>query len=153
MTESNTRVWTAAMLLLTVSVAAAQGVTYQARLSVVPLDVAMQSTIAGRGDVRGTLEGRTLVLSGRFSGLRSSATVARLHLGAVRGVRGAAFADLTVTPGVDGTVTGRVDLTPDQATALAQGRVYVQLHSEKAPDGNLWGWLLVAPARAGGGER
>ena len=68
-------------------------------------------------------------------------------------LRGAAFADLMVTPGVDGTVTGRVDLTPDQATALAQGRVYVQLHSEKAPDGNLWGWLLVAPARAGGGER
>ena len=153
MTESITRVWTAALLLLTVSVAAAQGVVYEARLAVVPLDVAMQSTIAGRGDVRGTLEGRTLVLSGRFSGLRTAATIARLHLGAVRGVRGAAFADLTVTPGVDGTVTGRVDLTPDQATALAQGRVYVQLHSEKAPDGNLWGWLLVAPARAGGGER
>ncbi len=153
MTESITRVWTAALLLLTVSVAAAQGVVYEARLSVVPLDVAMQSTIAGRGDVRGTLEGRTLVLSGRFSGLRTAATIARLHLGAVRGVRGAAFADLTVTPGVDGTVTGRVDLTPDQATALAQGRVYVQLHSEKAPDGNLWGWLLVAPARVGGGER
>lgn len=152
MTKANTRVWIPALLLI-VSVAAAQGVTYQARLSVVPLDVAMQSTIAGRGDVRGTLEGRTLVLSGRFSGLRTAATVARLHLGAVRGVRGAAFADLTVTPGVDGTVTGRVDLTPDQATALAQGRVYVQLHSEKAPDGNLWGWLLVAPARAGGGER
>lgn len=153
MTKANTRVWTAALLLLIVSVAAAQGVTYQARLSVVPLDVAMQGTIAGRGDVRGSLEGRTLVLSGRFSGLRTAATIARLHLSAVRGMRGAAVADLTVTPAVEGTVTGRVDLTPDQATALAQGRLYVQVHSEKAPDGNLWGWLLVVPARTGGGER
>ena len=24
---------------------------------------------------------------------------------------------------------------------LEKGRLYVQLHSEKAPDGNLWGWL------------
>jgi len=27
-------------------------------------------------------------------------------------------------------------------TDLEKGRFYVQLHSEKAPDGNLWGWLL-----------
>ena len=141
------------MLLLTGTLAAAQGTTYQARLSVMPLDVAMQSTIAGRGEVRGTLEGSTLVLSGRFSGLRSSATVARLHLSAVRGIRGAAVADLTVSQAVEGDVTGRVALTPPQLTALSQGRLYVQLHSEKAPDGNLWGWLLVVPARAGGGER
>lgn len=142
-----------AILLLTGTLAAAQGGTYQARLSVVPLDVAMQSTIAGRGEVRGTLEGSTLVLRGRFSGLRSSATVARLHLSAVRGVRGAAVADLTVSPAVEGDLTGRVALTPPQLTALSEGRLYVQLHSEKAPEGTLWGWLLLEPARAGRGER
>ena len=153
MTYTHTRKGLLAMLLLTASLAAAQGATYQARLSVVPLDVAMQSTIAGRGEVRGTLEGSTLVLSGRFSGLRSSATVARLHLSAVRGTRGAAVADLTVSPAVEGDLTGRVALTPPQLTALSEGRLYVQLYSEKAPEGNLWGWLLVAPARAGRGER
>jgi hypothetical protein len=25
---------------------------------------------------------------------------------------------------------------------LDKGRLYVQLQSEKAPDGNLWGWLM-----------
>jgi hypothetical protein len=25
---------------------------------------------------------------------------------------------------------------------LRKGMVYVQIHSEGAPDGNLWGWLL-----------
>jgi hypothetical protein len=143
----------AVMLLVTASLSLAQETTYQARLSVVPLDVAMQNTIAGRGEVRATLEGATLVLSGRFSGLRSGATVARLHQSAVRGMRGAAVADLTVSPAVEGTLTGRVALTPAQVTALSDGRLYVQLHSEKAPEGNLWGWLLLAPARPGGGER
>jgi hypothetical protein len=143
----------AVMLLVTASLSLAQGTTYQARLSVVPLDVAMQNTIAGRGEVNATLEGATLVLSGRFSGLRSGATGARLHQSAVRGMRGAAVADLTVSPAVEGTLTGRVALTPAQVTALSDGRLYVQLHSEKAPEGNLWGWLLLAPARPGGGER
>lgn len=143
----------AVMLLVTASLSLAQGTTYQARLSVMPLDVAMQNTIAGRGDVRATLEGATLVLSGRFSGLRSGATVARLHQSAVRGMRGAAVADLTVSPAAEGTLTGRVALTPAQVTALSDGRLYVQVHSEKAPEGNLWGWLLLAPARLGGGER
>jgi hypothetical protein len=26
---------------------------------------------------------------------------------------------------------------------LAAGRYYVQVQSEKAPEGNLWGWLLA----------
>jgi hypothetical protein len=27
------------------------------------------------------------------------------------------------------------------------GRFYIQLHSEKAPEGNLWGWLLREETR------
>ena len=33
-------------------------------------------------------------------------------------------------------------LTPAQVQELSASRYYVQLHSEKAPDGNLWGWLM-----------
>jgi len=25
---------------------------------------------------------------------------------------------------------------------LRQGQIYLQIHSETAPDGNLWGWLI-----------
>jgi hypothetical protein len=42
-------------------------------------------------------------------------------------------------------ITGSVMLTPEQVESLKQGKLYVQVHSEKgiAPDGsNLWGWFL-----------
>lgn len=115
---------------------------YRARLSPVPLDVAMQTTIAGSGSVTATLTGTSLALAGTFKDLKTSATVVRLHRGPKMGMRGAAIADLSATAGTNGTITGKVDLTAAQVDDLANGRLYVQLHSEKAPDGNLWGWLL-----------
>jgi hypothetical protein len=51
--------------------------------------------------------------------------------------------DLTVTPGTSGKISATLDLTPAQVDDLAGERFYVQVHSDKAPDGNLWGWLLV----------
>ena len=39
--------------------------------------------------------------------------------------------------------SGTVELTKAQADDLAAGRLYIQIHSQKAPDGNLWGWLLA----------
>jgi hypothetical protein len=43
---------------------------------------------------------------------------------------------------VSGEISGTMQLTADQVTELTAGKLYVQLHSEKAPEGNLWGWLL-----------
>jgi hypothetical protein len=117
--------------------------TFHARLSTVPIDLTMASTVAGSGSVTGTLKGRTLVLSGKFTGLKTPATVARVHRGPNRGIRGAAIFDLTVTAsGTTGELGGTLELTAAQVEDLEKGRLYVQLHSEKAPDGNLWGWLL-----------
>jgi hypothetical protein len=62
-----------------------------------------------------------------------------------KGARGAAITDLTVSKGASGTLSGSIDLSPAQVEALRQGKLYIQLHSEKgvAPDGsNLWGWFL-----------
>src|SRR5262245_55185475 len=117
--------------------------TFQTRLSTVPIDLAMASTIAGSGSVTATLNGRTLAISGTFKGLKSPATVARLHRSPNRGMRGPAVADLKATAATSGDITGSVELTAAQVEDLDKGRLYVQLHSEKAPDGNLWGWLLA----------
>lgn len=128
-----------------------QARTYRTRLSPVPIDTAMMATIAGSGAVTATLVGARLTLTGSFEGLRSPATVARLHR-AQKGVRGQAVFDLVVanTPGSSGpasstagTISGALDLTATQVEDLGRERFYVQLHSEKAPEGNLWGWLQL----------
>jgi hypothetical protein len=49
---------------------------------------------------------------------------------------------VTRTDAASGTISGTFTLTSIQLADLEKGRLYVQLHSEKAPDGNLWGWLL-----------
>lgn len=124
---------------------AQDGGEFKARLSPVPLDLAMQSTVAGSGSVAATLTGRKLVVTGKFEGLRSPATTARVHR-ALRGLRGPAGFDLAVskdaTNQTSGGISGSLDLTPAQMDDLVNGRLYVQLNSEGAPEGNLRGWLL-----------
>ena len=105
----------------------------------------MQANVAGTGSMTASLAGNKLTLNGTFEGLRGPATIAQLHKSPTRGMRGPVVAELTVAKGSEptsGTITGTLDLTPLQVTDLEKGRFYVQLHSEKAPDGNLWGWLL-----------
>jgi hypothetical protein len=60
------------------------------------------------------------------------------------GMRGTSIGDLTVTADTSGTISGSIELTKDQIADLAAGRLYIQVHSQKAPDGNLWGWLFEA---------
>jgi CHRD domain-containing protein len=120
---------------------------YKARLSTVPMDLTMASTVAGTGLVTATLAGRTLTINGTFEGLRSPATIAQVHKSPVAGVRGPVLFDLKVSSGTDGTITGTIELTPAQRDDLDKRRLYVQLHSEKAPDGNLWGWLIPQETR------
>ncbi len=129
------------------SVVAAQATkTYVARLSPVPIMADQQAVVAGSGTATAVLSGRRLTIDGQFSGLRTPATVARLHL-APRASRGDAFAELKLSSGTSGTITGAIDLTPQQVQALEKSSVYIQLHSEKAPEGNLWGWLLPQEAK------
>ena len=129
--------------LLTPEPAAAQaGKAYRVRLSPVPVDLPMLPTIAGSGTVTATLTGNRLILTGNFEGLKSPATLLKIHRGP-RGVRGPAVIDLTAPPSAtSGQISATVDLSPSQVDDLAKERLYVQLYSEKAPEGNLWGWLL-----------
>jgi hypothetical protein len=73
--------------------------------------------------------------------MKSAATIAQMHFGA-RGVHGPVEFDLTVDNAPNGTIRGSATLTKAQLDSLRKGWFYVQIHAEKAPDGNLWGWLL-----------
>jgi CHRD domain-containing protein len=125
---------------------AAQSRTFVAHLSPVPLTIAEQATVAGRGSATAVLSGSQLTIEGKFDGLRSPATVARLHL-APRGIRGPAVADLMVPRATNGSFKAVVQLSDQQRQALEKSSLYIQIHSEKAPDGNLWGWLVPQEAK------
>jgi len=115
---------------------------YRVRLSVVPIDVAMQATVAGSGSATATLKGTSLTVTGSFSGLKTPATVVRVHRSPRTAMRGPAIGDLTATAATSGTISGTLELSKSQVDDLAAGRLYLQLHSEKAPEGNLWGWFF-----------
>lgn len=115
---------------------------WEARLATVPIDPATAASITGHGRATADLSGRSLRITGSFTGLQGAATIAQLHEGVKTGVRGEAVADLDVTEAMSGSVSGTVRLTADQLDALRAGRLYIQIHSTSAPDGNLWGWLL-----------
>jgi CHRD domain-containing protein len=133
---------TAVLAMFAISLSAQGSKIYKARLAPVPMDASMAATVSGLGSATASLTGTTLTVTGSFDGLKSPATIAQIHK-AQRGVRGPVLFDLKVTPnGTGGTISGSVTLTPQQAADLDKAWFYIQLHSEKAPDGNLWGWLM-----------
>ena len=141
-TRSLTLVFVGATILwLGLSPGAQGGGKFRARLSPVPVEASTVAGITGSGSVTAVLTGTKLAITGTFEGLRTPATVAHLHR-APKGVRGPAMFDLTVSKATSGTISGTLTLTPARVEDLEQGRFYVQIHSEKAPEGNLWGWLL-----------
>ena len=133
----------AAILWLGHAASAQNSETFKARLSPVPIDVTMMSTIAVSGSITAALAGKQLTITGTFEGLRSPATTVQIHRG-MKGIRGPVILDLdlTISKAMKGSLNGSVELTPDQIADLRAGRLYLQIQSERAPDGNLWGWLL-----------
>jgi glucose/arabinose dehydrogenase len=115
--------------------------TYKTRLSPVAATNQTRAEVSGIGSASAVLAGSKLTITGTFEGLRTPATVARLHNGVALGARGPAIRDLTVTKAASGSVSGSLDLTAPEIDSLRKGKLYIQIHSEKPPDGTLWGWL------------
>ena len=132
----------AALIGAALAFAASAQQSFKVRLRPVPIEASTAASTTGAGEAAAELAGTRLVLRGNFAGLQGAATVARLHLGPAMGVRGPAIADVTVPGAASGTFNADLQLTAAQVEALRQGQVYLQIHSESAPDGNLWGWLL-----------
>lgn len=138
---------TMSLLFSTVVATAQPSPPLRARLSPVPIDVAMQATISGLGAASATLAGTTLTVEGTYRDLVTPATSVRIYESARMGMRGTLVGEFASGGGTTGTFTGTVPLSRDQAAAFAKGLLYVQIQSEKAPDGNLWGWLTASKGR------
>jgi hypothetical protein len=115
---------------------------WEARLARAPVDSATAAKVTGAGHVTAELDGGKLEITGSFEGLQGPATSGELREGPVTGARGERIADFSVPHQAAGSVTASFELTPEHLEALRAGRLYIQINSESAPDGNLWGWLL-----------
>jgi hypothetical protein len=115
---------------------------FAARLGRTPVDTRTQSSTTGRGEADAHLDGDRLTITGRFAGMQGPATAANLHIGQAVGVRGPIVQTIEVTAAAEGDLKGTIRLSAEQIAALKAGRLYIQVNSESAPEGNLWGWLL-----------
>jgi len=129
----------AAMLFAAAPALAADN--YQTDIGPTPKNGRQGPNVQGRGTVLATLDKTTFTLQGKFSGLSSPATQARLHIGNVMGGTGPAIGGLMIPQAQSGEISGTFTLTRDQIAALKLGKLYVMLDSQSAPKGNLWGWF------------
>ncbi len=114
---------------------------YQTDIGPTPKNGRQGANVQGRGTVLATLDNKRFSLQGKFSGLSSPATAARLHIGNVMGGTGPAIGDLKIVQAQSGEISGTFTLTRAQVAALRLGKLYVMLDSQSAPKGNLWGWF------------
>jgi hypothetical protein len=127
-------------MLLAASPAFAAG--YEAGLDPTPFDATNRADVLGSiGTATADLKGNVLTVSGSFSNLTSNATGGSLRVGLAKGVPGDAIGTVTADHAKDGKFSASVKLTGAQVAALNKQSLYIRIDSEKAPDGNLQGWL------------
>ncbi len=129
-------------LFADIALSAGGAETFKARLTALPADARTRPSLAGIGNATATLSGSKLTITGSFDGLLSPATMAQLHSAVAAGVRGPVIGDLMISKATSGSFSGTFDLNSQQMESLSKGGLYIQIHSEKAPDGVIWGWLI-----------
>jgi hypothetical protein len=140
--ENAARAFLLSACFLSLLPGAAASSIFHVRLSPGPRLVGTRADHSGLGSVTAKVEGNTLTLQGSFSGLVAIPTGAHLHMASLPGVRGPAIADLIVSRNTTGTLSGKVQLNPQQLAALRKGGLYIEIDSDKASEGDLWGWIL-----------
>ena len=133
----------AALLLATpLSIGAAFAASYEAELDPTPFDATNRAdVIESIGNVTATLDGNTLTVKGTFSNFTSPATNGSFRIGLAKGVPGDAIGSLTVEHARQGAFSGSIKLNAAHLAALKREALYIRIDSEKAPDGNVQGWL------------
>jgi hypothetical protein len=141
MSTPSSRAFAIASIALWFASSALASEVFKERLSPLGVTAATVNTTTGSGTVVATLDGSKLLIEATFHGLTGNATSANVRRGPT-GIPGPVVFDLEVPKASNGKITATLNLTPEQLADLKAGRLYVQIHSEKAPDGSIRGWLL-----------
>ena len=83
-------------------------------------------------------------VTGSFSGLGTSATLAHIHGLAAPGVNAGIIVTLTETGGTSGSVFGSGTLTPAEVTGMLGGLTYINIHSMAIGTGEIRGQITAS---------
>jgi hypothetical protein len=128
--------------LLNISSLAQSSNSFRARLSPMPVTPQTVNSITGEGEVLLTLNGNTLSIQGSFAGMSSVATMAHIHNGPPA-QPGPVVHKLEVDSVAAGNINGELELTDQQVEALHNDALYIQIHTENNPAGELRGWIFA----------
>ncbi|WP_019586216.1 CHRD domain-containing protein [Deinococcus apachensis] len=100
-------------------------------------------TTPATGQTSLTLQGRTLTVVGTFQDLSSAATMAHIHGPADENTNAPVLLPLTIDQVTNGARSGRISgiftLTDQQVEWLNNRQLYVNVHSETHPNGEIRG--------------
>lgn len=116
-----------------------------ARLDSVAFTNETRRLVSGVGGVVATIsDGGVVTLVGNYGGLASPATSIVVLKGPRTGVPGqerlAAFP--VAQPSTRGSFSERIRMSKSNLAALLAGQIYLQIVTETAPDGAIWGWII-----------
>ncbi|MGI0015969.1 MAG: CHRD domain-containing protein, partial [Nitrososphaera sp.] len=95
----------------------------------------------GTGSATMTFDSSTNQLSWsiQFSGLSGPATAAHFHGPALGGANAGVQVNIGDISGLDSPMNGSAVLTPEQASSLLDGRIYINIHTGSNPNGEIRG--------------
>jgi len=111
------------------------------KLGFMPVSNTNRPLIGGTGEVEATLDGSTLTISGKYSGLRGDAKALAVH-SAPPGQAGPEIAAFDLAGGKEGEINGSIDLNDDQVKLLQSNNLYVVVKTSRNDKGELRAWLM-----------
>ncbi len=87
-----------------------------------------------------------------FSGLSGPATGAHFHGPAAEGANAGVQVNIGDVSGLSSPMSGSAELTAEQASTLLDGQMYINIHTEQNPDGEIRGQASCEPETADGGQ-
>lgn len=99
----------------------------------------------GTADVTVNVATGAVSVSGSYSSMSSAVVAAHIHGISRRGQNSGVLVPLTTTGGTSGTLSGSGTLTPTQVTALRDGLMYVNVHTQMHAPGEIRGQIDSVP--------
>jgi CHRD domain len=97
------------------------------------------STAAGTADITLDTTAKTLTWVANTTGLTGNATAAHFHGPAAEGENAGPVIDVTAN-----ITSGTSPISDDQITMLQDGKMYLNVHTEQYPDGEIRGQVMKA---------